>query len=1037
MIKISKKCFFVLFISVVLFSSVLAQKNSCQSCHEKLKIDVSKSLMKPHSTEERAVGILDKGQLTNYLGNYGVISHYLEYLNDAMHWPAAGNAQTQYCFGLGLVVAVKGNVMTSVLGAFAEKIDWSPKDGSRGEIFSGDVTAPPPDLTPFLPMSDNPETWPQGYKDEAGNWVSMPGERFWPGHYRIDIDPGSPTYGEELEGQFVSDRDVYCVFDDKNNTNPNGAVGIEVEQTAFSFGRPYAEDMLFFDYTIHNKSGNYLDSVYVGYYAVFRPDFDFMDYINIIDSNPTDEFSNGDFVYIWDINNTKEGAWEDDPSDMGMIGLNVLETPKNMGVTDFHFFNREVAPKVDEKMWAVITSNPDDPNLIIPEAFFHGEDRRIDDTHPDSLKKLFPEGAPINFYIMTGPFNLAPDEYVKSSMAIVMGSSGKVPDEPDTTDLMNNMRMVQQMYQRKFQGSGPPKTPVVKANAQDQQVRLVWDSAAELSVDVLTGKNDFEGYKIYRSTDQGKTWGTPLTDSYGNVIGYKPIKIFDKIDGIKGTDPAFNQSLGDDSGLQHSFYDYNLINGIEYWYCVAAYDEGNQNPDSLEQSYQSSLGRSVMETHTVSVIPGVLPQNYTPPDYSPVPGVDGSLPPIGGVCQAIVKVDIVQPEKITGDDYVITYTDSALEIVGNDTNYVDGFNLYRISKETGDSTEVLYRSAFSNDIGDNLPIVDGFRLTMINSLSGIEFIGWTNVSGDTSTFDWRTKQNPKYEGRPDVVAETIYTVDDFRITIDTTETGGLWAKWYDFFTGTDLDTTHHLPLKVEVITDPENPIDISENTWLIEFATAAPWEAYRKNYYSPLGWDLIPGGKAFTNASPGFYEKYPDILNVEKIDIDNATNDTTYSGLYLFTNNFPDAYVNAEGDSVFKTAIPPTHGDQFTIKTYKPFRKEIRYEFNTSKINYSSTKDIDLNKIRVVPDPYIVSNSWESSQFGKKLMFNHLPNECTISIYTVAGDHIITLEHNDNNGYQFWDMRTYNDQYVAYGLYVFVVTIPNGQKKVGKFLIIK
>ena len=156
MIKISKKCFFVLFISVVLFSSVLAQKNSCQSCHEKLKIDVSKSLMKPHSTEERAVGILDKGQLTNYLGNYGVISHYLEYLNDAMHWPAAGNAQTQYCFGLGLVVAVKGNVMTSVLGAFAEKIDWSPKDGSRGEIFSGDVTAPPPDLTPFLPMSDNP-----------------------------------------------------------------------------------------------------------------------------------------------------------------------------------------------------------------------------------------------------------------------------------------------------------------------------------------------------------------------------------------------------------------------------------------------------------------------------------------------------------------------------------------------------------------------------------------------------------------------------------------------------------------------------------------------------------------------------------------------------------------------------------------------------------------------------------------------------------------------------------------------------------------
>ncbi|OQX95077.1 hypothetical protein B6I21_07285, partial [candidate division KSB1 bacterium 4572_119] len=614
---------------------------------------------------------------------------------------------------------------------------------------------------------------------------------------------------------------------------------------------------------------------------------------------------------------------------------------------------------------------------------------------------------------------------------------GSVPDEPDTTDLMNNMRIVQQMYQRKYQGSGPPKTPVVKASAQDQQIRLVWDSAAEQSVDVLTGKKDFEGYKIYRSTDQGKTWGDPLTDYYGNVIGYRPIKIFDIIDEIKGPDPAFNQSLGDDSGLQHSFYDYNLTNGIEYWYCVTAYDKGNQNPDSLEQSYQSSLGRSLMETHTVSVIPGVLPQNYSPPDYNPVPGADGSLPPVGGVCQAIVKVDIVQPDEVTGDDYVITYTDSAMEVVGNDTNYVDGFNLLRVSSETGDTTVVLNRSMFSDETGDNLPIVDGFRLTMINSPSGIEFIGWTNVQGDTCTFDWRTKQIPKYEGRMDVVSETIYSVDDYLITIDTTEAGGLWANWYDFFAGADQDTTLHLPLKIEVITDPDNPVDVSANTWLFEFAISAPWEEYRKNFYSPLGWDLIPGGKAFTNGSPGFYEKYPDVLNLEKIDIDEMTGDTTYTGLYLFTNNFPDAYVNADGDSVFRTAVAPVHGDQFTIKTYKPFREDIHYEFNTSKISYSNTMAIALEKIRVVPDPYIVSNAWESSQFGKKLMFNNLPNKCKITIYTVAGDFVASIDHNDDNGYQFWDMRTYNDQYVAYGLYVYVVTIPNGQKKVGKFLIIK
>ena len=47
------------------------------------------------------------------------------------------------------------------------------------------------------------------------------------------------------------------------------------------------------------------------------------------------------------------------------------------------------------------------------------------------------------------------------------------------------------------------------------------------------------------------------------------------------------------------------------------------------------------------------------------------------------------------------------------------------------------------------------------------------------------------------------------------------------------------------------------------------------------------------------------------------------------------------------------------------------------------------------------------------------------------------LDHDDNLGYMFWDMRTYNQQYIAYGLYVYVVSLPDGQKKVGKFLVIK
>lgn len=1023
-----------LFLLMLLFNSIIYSQNlDCASCHKDLESDEIARLKKVYSSFERGLGIMDKGEVSNYVGNYGVLSSFHEYFNNSIHWPKTANDQTQYCFGLGLVVAVDGNVITSVVGGPSEKVDWSPKAGSRGRIFSGDLTAPPPDETPFLPFSDTPETWPKGYWDDQKNWVSTPSERHWPGKFRINLDPNSSNFGNEVIGEFSSDRDIYSVFDDSENSNPNGPVGIEVEQTAFTYGRPYAEDMLFWDFTIHNKSGKHLTNVYVGYIAIFRPDYDNEDLINIIDSNND---GNPDFVYVWDLNNIKDGAWANDPSDMGIIGLSILQTPKEIGVTDFHYFNREVMPKVDEEMWPIISSNPNDPNIGIPEAFFHGSNLRIDTTHPDSLAKYFPKGAPINFYIMTGPLELTPGESVKSSVAVVMGSAGNVPFQADTTDLMNNLRITQQMFERKFQGSGPPSSPTLKAIAGNKSVRLAWDAKAEDSVDPLTGEKDFEGYKIYRSDDLGKTWGKPVTDSFGNVIGYKPIKIFDLINGIQGQDPAFNQSLGNDSGIKHSFIDDNLLNGVEYWYCVTAFDRGNQDPDNLEQSYQSPLGSSPMDANTVSVIPGVKAQNYIPPVYDPNIDEEGVIQPIGGICQGLVKVDVIQPELLTGDNYLITFVDSVKKVEGNDTNYVLGFNLFRISAVSSDTVLLLNKHQFSDETLDNLPIIDGFRLTVFDAPSGVEFIGWTKIHGDTCTFDWRTGPVDKYKGRLDIVPETIYTVDDFRITIDTNSSGGLQAFWYDYFLGELQDSKQHLPLKVEVITDPENPIDISSNTWLLEFAIHAPSD-FRNNFYSPLGWDLVPGGKGYVKGSPGYYEKYADLLVLEQVIIDETTNDTTYSGLYLNTNNFPDDYINADGDPVYRPAVRPSHGDEFTIRTYKPFRKEISYEFNIQKEHFNTSQKIDLNEIRVVPNPYIVSNIWETNQFGKKLMFNHLPNECKISIFTVAGDFIAEIDHNDGKGFTFWDMRTYNDQYIAYGLYIYVVSIPNGQKKVGKFLVIK
>src|SRR5574338_500397 len=125
----------LLYILLTLLSeSVFSQTNNCVSCHRENKFNNMIPLHKPLSNEERGIGIMDKGQIANYSGNYGVLSNFHEYFNEAIRWPSAAGDQTHYCFGLGLIVASKGNVITSVIGAGTDKYDWSPKDGSRGQV---------------------------------------------------------------------------------------------------------------------------------------------------------------------------------------------------------------------------------------------------------------------------------------------------------------------------------------------------------------------------------------------------------------------------------------------------------------------------------------------------------------------------------------------------------------------------------------------------------------------------------------------------------------------------------------------------------------------------------------------------------------------------------------------------------------------------------------------------------------------------------------------------------------------------------------
>ncbi len=1012
----------------------------CRPCHDR---PPPLPLGKTMGLNEMAVGVLDKGQVQVNTGNFGMLADFHTWFTNAAHWPRQARDDRQYAFGLGLLVGIDpGNVIETATQGGAFK-DWLPLDDAAGHEYSGEVTAVS-DETPFLASSDFHKTWPLGYYDQDGDWVSTAGsgQRYWPGPFRIDVShPGYPDTLVEKEGEFTSDRDIYCVYDDAENPLVPGGVGIEVEQSSYSFGRPYAEDMLFWDMNIHNVSGADLKGIYVGLLAKFRPDYDNHDYLNFIDS---DDDGRRDLVYVYDVNNQRNRTWAETDDPMAMVGVRVFDTPYDLGITDFHHFSHDYRLETDSLVWAVMSSTADSPALRdstgnIARMFFHGADSRLDYTGEDSLDAYYTPwkeedsgetfgGQAVDYIVSCGPFDLPAGASVPFSLALIMGDAGETPFAPDTSDLMENVRVANNMYSLRFQGSGPPAPPEVFAVAGDRSVTLYWTAEpSESSRDVLTEETDFEGYKIFRSTTNGLSWGDEITNATGDLAGYNPIAIFDLVDDVSGEDPAYPQILGTNSGLVYSFTDENLINGLEYWYCVTAYDRGTQDPDAPEQSYMYPLGASIFESHTVSVIPGPKAVDLQPED---------NLLPIGGICGGTVRVVITDTSAVTGHGYKITFAENAVPNIDNgDTTWSIGFALV----DTTSMDTLMLHQPVPVSAGEYPPEVDGFQLLIQNVEFGVESMGWTKVAGDTCTFDWRYKSIAPGAGAQ-LVQEAVYTTDDWRITVDYTPTGGTEAFWYDAFSGTMQEDKQHLPITVEAITDPEYPIDVSEHTWLNEFAIPAP-ESFRQDYYSPLGWDLVPGGPGYLPASRGWYEKHVDFLEFVKIDLDPATGDTLLNFIRLFTNNKPDTSFNVSNELEVITAVAPSDGDEFTILTSKPFRNAISYTFGTPVPHKSRVIEDPLSNIRVVPDPYVVTNIWETSEFGKKLQFNHLPSECTIRIFTLAGEHVATVPHpaagSEGRGFVFWDMRNKHDQFIAPGVYLYAVTTNDGHKKLGRFLVIK
>ncbi len=100
-------------------------------------------------------------------------------------------------------------------------------------------------------------------------------------------------------------------------------------------------------------------------------------------------------------------------------------------------------------------------------------------------------------------------------------------------------------------------------------------------------------------------------------------------------------------------------------------------------------------------------------------------------------------------------------------------------------------------------------------------------------------------------------------------------------------------------------------------------------------------------------------------------------------------------------------------------------------------------RISVAPNPYRAGSYFDNPggevELGRKIWFLNLPPQSTIKIYTVAGDLVRTLQHDDPvDGKHEWDVLSEHGRAIATGLYIYVVKNENtGEIQRGKLVIIK
>ncbi len=582
----------------------------------------------------------------------------------------------------------------------------------------------------------------------------------------------------------------------------------------------------------------------------------------------------------------------------------------------------------------------------------------------------------------------------------------------DEQDIFRNKRTMQNIYDADYNFAKPPRQPVVKAESSDGRVVLTWDNKAELSRDPIYGQ-DFEGYKVYKSTYPTFSDIKTISDAFGNPLYYKPVAQYDEINDLKGPHPvnlggsgegglgvAFD--TGTNSGLQHHFIDTDVTNGRTYYYAVTAYDKGYDD-DFFER--------------------GLTDRERLTPISPTESAFSIQTDPIGRVESIDRNCAVARPvEPAAG--YLIPQTESG-------TDHISGFGTGSID------VEVMVPYSVKNENTYQLIFVDDGSLEEIDSL----YTGFTYgallrnlTAGDTLFF---------IEGDDalEMISEKI--VDGFMLSFDNDSLGvqlsSRWSKGRSNLNpviDADGSSTIAIPRDYEIRI---GYFGVDSTVIPVRPTNFEVWDVTDSESQYKVKYQLTE--------SPNEPDSLMGILSDGDLLVLKGAPREVAPGIVLYTQDwwsFDFAFSRNLDQSLW---IPPEEDDIYTMTTKKHFTRDDAFEFTMIGNEYREDRaKKSLNDIYTVPNPYIAASSLEQriiiQEVGRgerRIDFVNLPQECTISIFTSSGRLVKKIEHSStvDKGRASWDLTTVDGLEVAHGVYFYHVDAKGIGEKIGKLAIIK